>query len=460
MGLQGQSWILNVIRTIFCIFDVLIYGLIKWILFGIFDLSSLTTNSDVFSGIYQRIYVVLGIFMAFKLSFSFFQYIIDPDSMGAKSEKGVSKLFMRVFMMLFALMVLPSILFGHNGGDGLLSRAQNAFLPVLPRLIFGQDDFVGTNNITQTVEQTSEELAVTTLKGFFAPPEDLDSVCGTGTLSKTPEIKSIGEFQKNVNLTCDAKGTGVAGIGAKKYYKYSYLLFISTIVGGLIAVLLLAITLDIAKRIFKLIILEIIAPVPIMSLIYPKGAKDGAFSKWIHSLITTFTDIFIKLGLVYLIIVLIHMIVGANGQGGIFTNFPTFQQNGFRATYLTICLILGLIFFAKEAPKFIKDALGIKGEGGGLFDDVKTLGKAAGLVGGAAGIVGSGIASARANYLADETNGKSHHPGRILKNIGAGFLGAGAGAGTAGKSCGRKGFSSASAGVVPAGVNGKAGLLC
>ena len=72
------------IRELFCFLDKLIYSLVKWILFGIFDLANLTTNSDIFSGVYSRIYVILGIFMAFKLSFSFFQYIIDPESMSGK----------------------------------------------------------------------------------------------------------------------------------------------------------------------------------------------------------------------------------------------------------------------------------------------------------------------------------------------------------------------------------------
>lgn len=438
MGIQVQSWWMNLIRGIFGFLDQIIYGLIKWILFGVFDLSKLSTNSDVFNGIYQRIYVVLGIFMAFKLTFSFFQYIIDPDSMGDKGEKGVGKLFQRVFIMLFALIALPSFLFGSSGQKGLLSRAQDAFLPTLPRLIFGDSEYGGTfssSDVSSTLETTSEEIATATLSGFFAPPEDLDHYCGNGTLSNTPKIQSLADFANNINTSCSKFNIslGPLDIIGSKYYKYSYMVFVSSVVGILVAALLLGITIDIAKRIFKLIILEVIAPIPIMSLIDPKGSKDGAFSKWIHSLIKTFLDIFLKLGLVYLIVVLIHMIVAAGDDGGIFTNFP--EENGFRSTYLTILLILGLIFFAKEAPKFIKDAIGIKDSGGGLFDDVKTLGKAAGLVGGAAvgaaGIIGSGIASGRASYMADTENGKEHNGLRIAKNIGAGLLGAGAGAGTA-----------------------------
>ncbi len=406
MGLQAHHWYMDILRSIIGITDSLIFSLIKWIMYGIFDLSSLSTNSEVFSGLYSRIYVILGIFMAFKLSFSFFQYLIDPDSMGGKSEKGVGKLFRNVFIMLFALIALPAILFGQNGQKGLLSRAQDAFLPVLPRLLFGTNSVGNTSTasgVTSTVEQSAEEIAVTTLDAFFSPPEELDDVCGAGTYQNTPRIKNVQDFTTNINLTCNAKGTGVLGIGATKYYKYSYLLFVSTIVGILIVLLLLGITIDIAKRIFKLIILEIIAPVPIMSLIDPKGAKDGAFSKWVHSLTTTFLDIFLKLGLVYLIIVLIHMIVSANDSGGIFLNFPSFQQNGIRATYLTVLLILGLIFFAKEAPKFIKESLGIKGSGSDdLFKDVKTLGQAAGLAGGAvlgtAGGLAGGIAASAKGF--------------------------------------------------------------
>ena len=440
MGIQEQGWLMDIIRRLFSVLDGLVYKLIKWILFGIFDLSNISTNSEIFSGIYSRIYVILGIFMAFKLSFSFFQYIMDPESMVGKGDKTLSKLFTRVFIMLAALIFLPMILFGQNGQEGFLARAQRAFLPTLPKVIFGVDNLgglstssgVGTgSNFTDSIEQSSNEISATILGGFFAPPDELDDYCGAGWYDKTPPIKTIEEFQSNITETCNrgiSVGTAAIHTGTR-FYRYSYMWFISTIVGALVALLLLGITFDIAKRIFKLMILEVIAPIPIMSLIDPKGSKDGAFKKWSSSLISTFLDIFFKLGLVYLIIVFIHLIVAKGANGGLFLNFPT--NSGFRGTYLTILLILGLILFAKEAPKFIKDAIGIKGDGGGLFDDVKTVGKAAGLVAGGAGVIGSAVASGRASYDSDTVNGREHTFRRRLKNVGAGLVGGIAGAGTA-----------------------------
>ena len=455
MGIQEQSWLLDCVRSLFGFLDRLVYSLIKWILFGIFDLANLTANSNVFNGIYSRIYVILGIFMAFKLSFSFFQYIIDPESMSGKSEKGLSKIFVRVFVMLGALVFIPMVLFGQNGQEGMLSRAQKAFLPSLPKIIFGVNNIGGISSggsttsqtFTETIEKSADDISVTTLRGFFAPVEEIDDVCGPRTYENTPQITSIDEFSSNINLTCNKKGDIVIG-GAihtgTKFYKYSYMFFISTVVGVLVGALLLGVTLSIAKRIFKLIILEVMAPIPIMSILDPKGMKDGAFRKWISSLLRTFGDIFMKLGLVYLIIVFIQLIVSPK-DGGLFTNFP--EHSGFRGTYLTILLILGLIFFAKEAPKFIKESLGFKGEGG-LFDDVKSVGKAAGLVGGYAmgtvGTIGSTIGSVRAqhqgNVAENEEKGKSL--GRSLlhgvRNVMAGVSGYAGGSAAAMKALTKK----------------------
>ena len=71
-------------------------------------------------------------------------------------------------------------------------------------------------------------------------------------------------------------------------------------------ILLLYITVKIGIRMIKMFVLEMIAPVPVMSYIDPKSAKDGAFASWLKQLISTFFDLFIRLGVVYIFVILIN----------------------------------------------------------------------------------------------------------------------------------------------------------
>lgn len=398
MGLQAESWVNNILRTILAGFDYVIYGLVKNVLFLTFDLANLTTSSKMLNGIYSRIYVLLGVFMAFKLSFSFFQYIVDPESMTGKSEKGVGKLISRTIVMLVALVGLPTILFGGGDGEGLIQRAQNAFLPMLPRIIFGISEDSGVSasngNNTEDITNAANKMAAYTLSAFFAPSPDLDSVC-EGQYANTPYITSLDQFISNVNVSC--RNTTGKGDSAK-YYKYSYLCVISTVVGLLLVIILLGIALDVGKRVFKMVILQAIAPIPIMSLIDPKSSKDGAFSHWLKSLISTFLEIFFKLGLVYLVLMFMQYVI----NGELFSNYPSFSgPNGaVRSSFLILVLILALFLFAKEAPKFIKDAMGIKDTGGGFGQGMSAaMGAIGGFVGGRglAGMATGAIAGATAD---------------------------------------------------------------
>ena len=476
MGIQYVTWYWEIIRPIFGFFDEIVYGLFDTVIRGLFDISNLVTNSSLFTGIYKRIYVVVGIFMAFKLAFSFFQYLVDPDKFTDKS-KGVGKLFMHVFIMLFALMFLPAVLFSGigNSGEGLLSRAQKAFLPVLPKVILGSDYLtLGTgssgSSFEDTIEITSTNLRKATLNTFFHRAYDLESVCDIRNYDLY-EIDNAYQMRAKVSETCVVKGEkdGRVFILGKeipfldktsKVYTYTYIPIISTAVGILILALFLAISIDLAKRCFKLVVLEIIAPIPIMSLIDPAAAKgESAFSKWSKNLISTFLDIFIKIGLVYIILVFLNLItdtvkgaVSGDPASQLFFGLPS-TEDGTRFGYLVILLIIGLIYFAKEAPKFIKESLGMKADKGGLFDDVKSLAKTAGVVGGMGLGAGTAVLRNTGNSLraggASALNAFSNTQGGIGKKLGAalahgtgatvGGLGGTLAAAVSGGAAGRKG---------------------
>ena len=353
--------------------------------------------------------------MAFKLGFSFFKYIIDPDSMTDGKDKSLGKLLTNTVIMLAALIMLPVILFSSDGRESLVSRAEKAFLPMLPRIVLGTD----VNTSPESLSEAGDTMATTVMSAFFAPSENLSEYCNTD--SKTyKQIESLDDVGRYLNLKCNAKNSNG---GYSKYYVYTYNGIASTIVGGLLVVMFLGITINVAKRIFKLIILEVLAPIPIMTLIDTKSASSGMFSKWISSFVSVFFDIFIQYGIVYIGIYFIQLIVNK----GLFSNMSSIT--GFRGAYIVVALIIGVIYFAKEAPKFIQDALGLKSTGsiGSIFGNAMGV---FGLGAMAAGTIRSGVNRARASFENDAKRGISHSPLNVAKNVGAGLFGLAAGAAT------------------------------
>ncbi len=398
MGAQGRAWYWDLLRGVVAGIDMGVYWLARAVIQVIFDISNLTASPKLVDGVYSRIYVLLGVFMLFKLSFSFFTYIVDPDSMADKS-KGVGKLITNTVVMLLMLVGLPSILFGSfqgnsdNAPSGLLVRAQNALLPMLPRVLLGVKDNTGAaSGNAEKIAAAADLMAVAALKPFYSPVPNLSAYCNT-KLPKAPDgepITALKQLWDTKNLYCENTNEG-GPFTHPQWYVYTYIPIISTVVGLLLVVLLLAIALDVAKRVFKLIILQMIAPIPIMSYIDPKSSKDGAFAAWLKLLTSTFLDIFFKLGIVYVVLMFIEQII----TGGLWANMPD-SPNIVRWLFVELFMIFGLLLFAKEAPKFIKDALGIKdnpGSGGMLGKIAGTM--AGGAVGAAGGLMGGrGLAGA------------------------------------------------------------------
>ena len=137
-------------------------------------------------------------------------------------------------------------------------------------------------------------------------------------------------------------------------YVFAFNWLASAIVGIVFLIILIGFTIDIAVRSIKLAVLRLLAPIPIISYIEPKSSKDGGmFSSWVKALTSTYLDLFLRLAIVYFVIFLIQDMIA----NGIIIN----ETGGLVGGFSIIFIMLGLFFFAKMAPKFIKDALGLKG---------------------------------------------------------------------------------------------------
>ena len=195
------------------------------------------------------------------------------------------------------------------------------------------------------------------------------------------ETSNISDLANLVNLNCD------------DYYAFSYFPVVSTICGILLLLVFATTCLDVAIRALKLAILRLIAPIAIISYIDPKSAEKGAFSSWIKLLISTYLDLFLRLAIIYFVMFIVMEIM----HGGL--DLPL--GNGIIGLLSTVIIIIGLFYFARQAPKFITDALGIKSLGmgvglSGLLGAAGALMGGAGLSGAAAGFMDASNASADA----------------------------------------------------------------
>lgn len=425
---DNVNFFFKFIRQFLASIDVVVFSLLSWMIEGVFNLSSLMLNADFAKQIYTRIYIILGIFMTFKLTFSFLKYLVSPDAMTDK-EQGVGKLVGRVVAMIIMLIIFPIVFFNPVPGDSqnrtLLVMLQDGVVKTLPRIILGQaiDDTNASGGVN--AKDNGKELALSMLKSFYYP-----SLCNED--SKNYDESQKGECQKyfagqqatissdsNDNLESsgiDSFKTFYASVineGQEGEYAYQYMWPLTTVTGILLIVIMGGICIDVAIRIFKLLILEVMAPIPIMTYIDPKASKDGSFAAWSKSLISTYIDLFVKLGTVYLVLLLASALFSQK----LFDQAAYNNFSGLSYLYVQVFLVLGLFQFAKQAPKFIKDALGIKDNGGGSGG---FMGKAlAGMAGAAAGFAGGvaggggimgGLSAAAGGFSAGAANAGSGKP--------------------------------------------------
>ena len=392
---RGLGWTL--VRRLFAELDRVVFwafGAVMQLVYDIIDFSNNADFSNLYDDIYYRIYIIIAIYMLFKVTFSLFTYIINPDSMTDKSQ-GAGKLVTRIIISLILLISFPRIsevmmtLQGHIVDDNTISN-----------IITGKSE-------THTgIEETAKAIAATTYNGTFfqingnpVTCDDDPDFCTYDKLTANggQPVPSVHEMVRHVNDKDP---------DAHNMYKYQYTPLLGTVAGAVMVILALSMCIDIATRTFKLIILFGIAPIPIISYIDPKSEKDGAFSKWTKLLISTYIELFIKLAIISLVTFLLGEITANNIEMG----------NGL----IKLTMVIALLFFAREIPKFICDAIGIKAPEGGLLGGVGKVLAAGALLG---GTVGSAVGLAKNSYDMDANAGRNHNPLRLLKNAGAGLFG-------------------------------------
>ena len=466
---RAASVIIDAIRTLFSWLDRVAYALLEFVYQLFFNVASADLfSNDTIQKFYGRVQLILGVYMMFQLAMTILRGIVNPDSFtGGKDGGGGAKLISRIAVALLMLAFLTPINIPSPQNEyeeqlksngilfGTLYSLQHRILAnnTLGRLILGNDDSSTTyfdDNGQEDLSKSSRIFASTILRGFYRinlldesdRPEHEDGkddaifndnrVCqdiDDDILNTYTRLDANpGDIIGMINMTCEADDAHLGvfrsivsvfskKLAGKEKYMFTFMPLISTVTGLVFAIILLSFSIDIAVRAVKLAVLRLIAPIPLISYMDPKGSKDGAFNSWVKTLTSTYLDLFIRLAVIYFVIFLI--------QDMIVNGVVMSHGEGIVGKLSLIIIWIGLFVFAKQAPKFIKSVLGIKGEDGKLFSGFGEA-LALGAVGG--GIVGGAISRGVAHSQAH-----AGEKGNLGKSIVAGFAGGIGGGFNAGK---------------------------
>ena len=419
-------WFDKILRSLFGTID----GILGWAASTLYTLIVQIANVDIFGNyIYTmmgRIYTFLAIFMLFKLSISVVNYVLNPDQLTDKS-KGFGKLIQNVIIVMALIIMTPQI---FNWAYKLQAAILNT--NVLYTIVTGKpndssydpSDLQGLTSkeivaiLTKNAEDSGDMIKYELLSTFIYngySEDEHTAVRSDGTLCNK---ETTGSYSAAYDCLMDGdtinNTSGSKHYGAKKGFTNEYKILVSTLCIGFAAYVFLVTAFDVALRCVKLGALQLMAPVPIISMLDPNSGKSGMFSKWLKECKNTYLSLFTRLFSVYFAVEVIRGLT----EPGRFVWYGTDVAVGFG--FVKVFVILGLLMFAKQLPKFIEDATGIKMDTGGLnlkkkLDSIPLAGKPIQEAGKFAGRTGMALGGMAGRYLG---RGISAADTRFLGGIG------------------------------------------
>ena len=372
-----EEIIINAFRTLFMWIDKLAFGLVDdmYSLIAAFA-SAQFFDTQIIKDIMRNTYVLIFLFALFRVAFILVNAIISPDKLTEKGT-GVSSVAKNIIIMFLLFIVVPFI-FGESR-----QLQQEVVMNGYIGSLFGFD-VGGSSNSAKGAGEIMKKIAVSSV---VYPDARLIDSNGNPKSPCTDECASaINEYNtmmkgndgnNKINFEMLTYYVNAStNIGGNVVYAYDYSWLISTIVGGYLTYLLLCFAIDIALRTVELAVLEILSPLFIATYIDPKSAKSGPFNNWVKTVGKTYVSLFIKLAIISLALMLISVMTKDETA-------DVFKAMGGVGTFAKLLLLLAILMFAKKAPKWISDLIGIKGDDTGLGGLRKRLAGAA-IIGGVA----------------------------------------------------------------------------
>ncbi len=401
-GINFLGFAGNILYELFILIDSIVYSIAAYAIqafFAIAELDFVANGFEQISYILGRIMILCGVFALFKLSFTLINYIIDPGKANKSAETGTK--LVKNILIAIVLLVSLNLIFTS------LYKFQNSIIKnnVIPKIIYGTDNY-DSNGQEMDIKENAKKFANTIFVSLMLGGNSNENL-------SIPAKNAVDRVLDGASINLLSPYATDSG--------FNYLPFISFIVGVLVCYYFLVFAIELGIRMVKLLVLQILAPIPIIMSIDPtQNDKLKKFGKLYSGI---YLSVFIRIFTVYLAFAAISLI------GNILGNIS--ETSSGTSWLVHILLIIAIFKATKELPKLIEDALGMKlglGDAGKGFGAVLkgTIAGTAGLVGGAiAGGITGGAGGALGGAFTGLTTGVTK--GAAAKNA-VGVIGASTGA--------------------------------
>lgn len=353
-------------------------------------------------------YVLMGIFALFRIAIMLINAIINPDKLTDKKEGAGNVLFHfvgTIFLLIFIPLIfdmgrelqstiisgnyIPKFILGQEIASGSSSNAGAMLQRITVKSMIRPDDRLADRETSYEYIDSGTGLKTgeTCSKDNLNKPkskEEKNIICQEITEYKAnSECSNNNECKKAVDNWVENKVRfrtlskyidSYVKVNGEAVFVYEYTPFLTLVVGLFMTYVLVSFTIDIAVRSVELLVLEVLSPLFTITFIDPKMASSGPFKKWVTATGKSYASLFIKVAIISLMLLLLsnlHTLVNSVVFG---------SENNW---IMELFMVLAILIFAKKAPKWLGDMLGLSdGAGlGGLGIGKKLAGAA--LVGGA-----------------------------------------------------------------------------
>ena len=326
--------------------DGLAYTLLAYS-FKLFQLMcTLNFNSlyGLISPILTRIKALVMVFVVYKLGISLINFMLNPDEAAKKGKEILINIFITA-----ALLLTYNTIFGvFNELSMLIIGTPENYTFVYLSTIADITDAKDSGLINRLVFGTTEEMP--DVGEFIAFSVASTFITDANDPQNTEPLRSAITDPNTGKLNFNMLKELNSDIGKK----FDYFYLVGFIAAGFMIFSFVKTTIQIGVRAFKLLILQVIAPIAIITII-GEGTKGKTFKNFVNKYIAVYLEAFIRMFSLLLVCNFVVKFIR-----NLTDYFPSINTDEWYTYGLMIVLIIIAAFkFATDIPKFIDEILSI-----------------------------------------------------------------------------------------------------